>query len=590
MTTVGWRRLLLSLCAFGFIQLATAVWMSLYVNGAPAGIQKEFTSPFVVLGTATQTPFLNQITVSPDSSSYRIGLRTGDLVDTRSLPAAQRYRWFNGWQPRGERIDLRVVRGDRTQAVSIVSENAPLELDNWLAILGLGWMLAFATLIAWRRPDSAEARVLVLLLVLSTIGTDFYNINWITRSAIADTIAQLLGVVLYFGGFALFATYAMTFTPPPSFLRRLLAWLSYASAAIVVLYGIAFDVGVWTLTADPTQAWYTGTAPQIVTGVLPLLLPVFCALVTIAQTRGTQRTRIVWSGIPLALYFVILSAVDAVVTVDPTFDSRLLLYATNVAIFIAPIGITYALLSRRVLDISFVLNRALVFSGVSIVVVGIFVLVEWILSEWLGAASHTANLAISAATALVLGFSVRAIHTYVDRVLDRIFFRKRHEDERAIRAFAREVAYITDIATVLARAKEVLVTHADAAFVNLELDDGTGRYGDVSENDSGIVSLKTWHKTLDLHTLQTDLQGEFAYPMIARGRLVGALVLGPKRSGESYAPDESEAIAQLAHGVGGALDILTLKAGVSLETLSDQLRDLRDTLVAELRASRTPGV
>ncbi len=41
--------------------------------------------------------------------------------------------------------------------------------------------------------------------------------------------------------------------------------------------------------------------------------------------------------------------------------------------------------------------------------------------------------------------------------------------------------------------------------------------------------------------------------MIARGRLVGALVLGPKRSGESYAPDESHAMMHLAHSVGGAL-------------------------------------
>lgn len=96
--------------------------MSLYVNGAPAGIGKEFTSPFIVLGTATQTPFLNRITVSPDSSSYRAGLRTGDLVDTRSLPAAQRYRWFIGWQPRGERIDLRIVRGTGTHPVSDESE------------------------------------------------------------------------------------------------------------------------------------------------------------------------------------------------------------------------------------------------------------------------------------------------------------------------------------------------------------------------------------------------------------------------------------------------------------------------------------
>jgi hypothetical protein len=47
--------------------------------------------------------------------------------------------------------------------------------------------------------------------------------------------------------------------------------------------------------------------------------------------------------------------------------------------------------------------------------------------------------------------------------------------------------------------------------------------------------------------------------MSARGRLVGVLAIGPKRLGESYAPDEREAIAQLAHGVGIALDVLTVR-------------------------------
>jgi hypothetical protein len=153
---------------------------------------------------------------------------------------------------------------------------------------------------------------------------------------------------------------------------------------------------------------------------------------------------------------------------------------------------------------------------------------------------------------------VRAIHTRVDGALDRVFFRKRHEDEIAIRAFADEAAEVTDDVTLLRRTKETLETHADAAFVTLAMNDGTGHFGDVSEDDPAIVALHERHKALDLQTLSTALRGEFAYPMIARGRLVGALVLGPKRSGESYAPDESHAITHLAHSVGSALHFLFL--------------------------------
>ncbi len=53
----------------------------------------------------------------------------------------------------------------------------------------------------------------------------------------------------------------------------------------------------------------------------------------------------------------------------------------NVASFLAPLGMSYALLNRRLLDLGFALNRAAVYTGVSIVVVGTFMLVEFALER-----------------------------------------------------------------------------------------------------------------------------------------------------------------------------------------------------------------
>jgi len=47
-------------------------------------------------------------------------------------------------------------------------------------------------------------------------------------------------------------------------------------------------------------------------------------------------------------------------------------------------------------------------------------------------------------------------------------------------------------------------------------------------------------------------------------------------------------VAQVAQALGGALKVLTLKSGVTLETLSEQLHELRDAIVGELRAARAP--
>jgi hypothetical protein len=265
----------------------------------------------------------------------------------------------------------------------------------------------------------------------------------------------------------------------------------------------------------------------------------------------------VWATFALGIQYFAGGVVGLATSFNLPLSSSVELLLYNVTGFITPVILTYVALIRRVLDVGFALNRALVFSAMSLVFVGVFLLVEWGLGEWLNSTSHTTNLVVGAAIALLLGLSVRTIHKRVDQILDTVFFRKRHEDEHALRALGHEAAYITDADVLLARTKSTLEEHADATGVSLLLDDGHGRYAGASENDPAIVALKAWRKPVDLHTLDTVLNGEFAYPMVARGHLVGAIVLGPKRSGDPYAPDESDAISHLAHGVGGAIDILS---------------------------------
>jgi hypothetical protein len=86
---------------------------------------------------------------------------------------------------------------------------------------------------------------------------------------------------------------------------------------------------------------------------------------------------------------------------------------------------------------------------------------------------------------------------------------------------------------------------------------------------------------LDLHGVETTLRGDTAFPMTARGQLLGAIVLGARRSGEKYAPDEVSAISQLAMNLGAALDIFTTQDGKdgAVERLVASVDALREELV-----------
>ncbi len=538
MSANGFRTLLLSLCA----ALFAGSLYSLYASVSTIGVVD-----FSIHRTAQ--PLMYRLGAPRGTAAYESGLRDGDLVDAATMTPSARYRLFTAVWPLTRNVDLTVRRASRTVRVPLAMHHPPFGWDAWLATLGAYWMLFFAVLIAAKCSGSVEARVLCLWLLLVNCN-NLDSQNWLTPFAPLDALLNVFGVCAINASAALLATFAMLFARPPNRIRRVFMWSSYAAAAAGSLLYVVAWAARWFGVADLAYEKVFWIAALI------WLLPLVCAAFSFAQARGSERTRLGWAGGSLGVFYVALILLLIGNFISSASIQSILGAGVNASVFCAPIGLTYALLNRRLLDVGFALNRAAVFSVVSIVIVGAFVLVEWALSDWFAKAGHSANIAVNAMLALVLGLSVRAIHKRVDGLVDTVFFRKRHEDEKAIRIFARTCTYITDTATLLQRAASTLEQHADASFVNFALDDGAGHYGDVSENDCAIVALRAEGKIVDLHTTESALSGEFAYPMIARGRLVAALVLGRKRSGESYAPDEADAIAQLAHNAGTALDML----------------------------------
>ncbi len=575
-STTRWRRFLLAVCAAGVVLIGYETWLEVNAGGFP-GLD---TMP-------TGTPFVQRVTVARGSGAYQAGLRTGDLIDGRRLSAPERYRWFAGRGAllSGTTVALPVQRGMNVRTVTLRAQAQPGGFDSyldaysvWIATLGDLWALLFAALIAWRRADSVEARILSLLLSLNVIGIGLEPNNWLTPWPALDAVVASCATTVIWASYALFVVYTMCFGRPPSRARRAVVWLAYASMALPALRGLLRVVGVWSGAFDPSLLpWYAGWTGAAVRGIVPWSLILVCAAWAIQQARGAERMRVAWASASLGVWFVAgivaFSAPAAAPSSPAVYIAAVNLF--NVVYFIAPLGLTYSLLYRRLLDIGFAVNRAAVFSVVSIIVIGAFVLVEWLLGGWLHDASHATNVAASALLALALGFSVRFIHARIDRFVDNVFFRKRYENEQAILKLAREAPYITDAKTLLDRTVSTLELHASASFVAVLLDDGEGRYGSYDENDPALVELRSVHEPLDLHSRQTQIPGELAYPMAARGRLVGALVMGPKASGETYAPDESDAIAQLAHAVGIALDGLLLR--------SDQSRDGVRAMLAGLK-------
>ncbi|MBV8066661.1 MAG: hypothetical protein JO113_01705 [Candidatus Eremiobacteraeota bacterium] len=605
MKPASWRVIVLALCAAGALLVLVAFLDQAGVGGSPAwyGVWGGFFS-------GSSEPYhLSFRGVDPGGPADRAGIREGDLVDVRGLPLRDRLSLM-GQPQAGRPVTFQVQRGDARLQATVVP--GPFSFwRRWQFVVselaGL-WLLFFAALIAWRRPYADNNLLLSTVLVCAGIGfasqTLFYGWPWAWPYVAIALAGQAMPVSI-----ALWAALASSFARPLSTGRRIALNACYALVAISIVagsgtpdfsLGLAPLLGTMTLWFDPTI--FIGPAWTLLVDAAAAVALV-CSVLAISAAHGVDRQRARWLLVPLAAFFGVYPSA--------TLALYVLSYATilvgrqifSVVAIVTPLVLTYAALNRRLIDIGFVLNRTAVFAIVSAIVIGAFILVEWAAGAWFANASHTTSVIIGALAALVLGLSMRYIHNYVDRFVDRAFFHQRHDDESALRRFAHESSYIRDSRTLLERALRTVQEHTTAESADILVRNGSTRYAsafansalDVSENDPAIVALNAWNKPVDLHELaESRLPGELAFPMMSRGRLVGALVCGPKRDGERYPPDESDALLVLAHGVGSALDVLDAKAEgapdpaiaelrESVRALTEITRSLSDTLADRLR-------
>jgi hypothetical protein len=574
------------------LSLGSDVWAFVAVNHPYTALGGDFIikiAPYSVYDSS----------VSEAGQAGPTQMRVGDRLSAASLTFDQRLQIYGYETIRSnDRLHLNVSRNGTVvpldlSPISIRYITGQLQFNTNLSILTSVIILAIGLALVMLRPSPMTFGFFLFCATPSqyafgpTILPGFVNFGLQVAFLILSTACAPWG----------FAQFCLRFpdgqlTPVRARVSRVLAVVLGITAAGAVFrlsagvlyplssvpYAVLNDDRPWLYWAS-NAAFYAAVAIGIVALVLRYRT---------LQAKDRLKTRAILVAMLIVGAYWLIGVIQSFLpyTHKITFYADLLAWLGLVTV-ILPATVLYAVVRYRLFDIEFVINRAAVFTVVSLLIVGAFILVEWLLGGWLSTAGHVTNGLVGAALAVLLGFTVRSVHGHVERVVDRVFFRRRHEGEEAIRRFAHEAAYFTDPSALLARAKETLETKAAAPLVTFALRDGNDRYGGVDENDPAIVSLRTWHKKLNLHEVATGLPGDVAFPMVAQGRLVGVLSLGAKPSGESYAPDESDAIAELAQSVGIALD--GFSKGTSTSKLLDAILALPDAIAARFRDPRLPS-
>ena len=522
----------------------------------------------------------NVVTVDSGSPAYRAGLRTGDTLgclsrrDYALLVDSPINEPSNYAYKPGITLSLCVERGSAKIPIAFAPEVKPpapllygtdalalLRLLEYVAFLVCGVMLVIG------RPGP-----LTWFLFAFCLGSGPDLLAYENLTLLPPPLYQLYIVIVRTidyaaAGFLLLFTLLVPNDRPRG--KRVFACrIAWTALAVGILVNIAtFGQQVWTVDGAVMHTMETAFDATVL----------IVLVARIARMTTADRGRFWWAA------FAIVWGLATNNLAHSNFGLITLIAAMLTVV--TPVTLLYAILTRRVIDVRFVLGRGLVFAGLSGIVIASFVLLEWLLGTILVDASHATGVAANAGLALALGLGMSFLHKRIDTFIDTVFFRERHENERALRAFAREAAFVTDPEVLLDLAIERLRKRTDASAAAILIGERAYHverwFGeppmDIDENDGVVLALKATQKAADPHRHDSRLAGELALPMIARGRLVGIIACAARPSGEAYAPDEIEALTEFAHGIGGALAMLE-RVG------AEGTRD--DAILAELRAIR----
>ena len=547
---------------YGLLLLLTAA-VVLAVTYASVRVFQPSGMPFLVNVVNSHTAVIVPIPGIPLPKA----LEPGDRVDLAATPrstriAIGRFAQFNDSLPVGRTYEFAIRRGQANLDVPVTnvdtSTSTGAQWSAWAALCFVVLLGGIALLAAWRGRDQAAAG-LALWAIAFVVGVAAGASPLDGRLGLS---AQLSSDVLYL--FARVGFYMMVESMVGAALSHRNRTLWRASFLLLLGAGVAVTLG--GLLVFVATGWAEFLLPQygfVLTA--SYLVPVALLFANYRHADGAQRLRLrwmLWSSV-VFVTSIFLDNTPLLGFLASTITSALLLP-------IAMAGFLYAVLRHRVVDVSVVLNRALVYAATTSLVLGLFALLESLIERT--TLGHGAGLMLELAVPLALGAALSTVHRRIEAVVERFFFRHQYRAEVALRRFAQECAFVTNAEDLYVLTVDQIVRHTGAPQVALYESAAQGyvcvrRHGApaspqaVATNDLAFVKLRARNAELDLDDTQSQLGRDgCAFPMMLRGTLFGALVVS-QRPGEHYAADERELLFHVAHEVGAAL--FALRAGES---------------------------
>jgi serine/threonine-protein kinase len=540
--------------------------------------------------------------VRPGSAADRAGLQPGDTIRDaggRRLQSRRDWTVIEETLVFGRAIPLRVERGDRHLAVALTPRpaGAPFFRTAPGAVLLSARLTQLATLliallVAFKRPDDHLARLGAWLLASGGVFTIALPARAVT---VWRDLPLALGVLMWPPFVSAITIGAVLFTFFASFPRPLIPmrWIAAAWVPMTVVTG-------WFLSSFALVVYAPdriGPAPQtrvlMVTGATYAaagFVALFLNYVRLQDVNERRRVRWILPGSAAAL----LSGIGIVINywwrpsadvTAPIFSSPLM-GAAAIVLLALPVSFAYAILRRRLFDLTtllrqgvrYALARRVLVSVVPVLIVGIAVDLLMQRDRPLGDVLALRGTVYAALTGAALFAAWRREGWLAS--LDRRFFRERYDAQRLMRqltAGLREAGTIGRAAPLLVgqlesalhpRFAALMIRAPGAAAFTTLASAPAGAAPQPIPDDWKVLSLaRVLGASLQLSTegddpltrqlppierrylKDTPLELLLPVPGSAPAGEELMLVLGPKRSEEPYDADDIDLLSSAAEAL-----------------------------------------
>ena len=520
------------------------------------------------------------ISIAPGSPADRAGITEGD--DVRADPP-----WaFLGYALAGDEIPVTVTHnGVERRVMLIAASDAHLDINQLR--YGVATMISalFGIVVLMRSAGRLPALLLGLGLVAFgrpyIFPQPYEGAGWLFP--FTNAIDYLLNAV----NFPLFLGFAVSFDASVRGASLRWGWPLFRimMLASIAIWALAWLTQTWQLPGSSVFWWLS-----FQTMVIPMIATVAVLIngrqgAPIAARR--RYTLMLAALVPMFISQTTSNQLFSGLSPAEWTGSPLQIAADTLSGILTPALLAYAILHEKVIDLGFAINRTLVFSIVSAILLAAFGISEWAVEHVLKVEGREANALIDAGIALSLFLGFHRIQHSVRHFVESMFFREWHAAETALRLFVKRAGFITQADRLAADFAKAVERFAGGAQVAIYLRDGDGRLAKMVGDLAGAPQLLDPDLPAIL-ALRAELQpiedgaeemaGILLVPMAVRHELGGVLLMAAKPSGEPYRPDQIELLGWAAEQIGLDLNALEIER---LEKVSQRQR----SEIAELNAA-----